>query len=135
MKKYILSALFIGFCAFSANAQVNENEKAQAELDAKGHFGHFNYRFDEIHTINVNYAVTPKVATEKLNFTLHTPEPRPLSVAIINASGLKVKEWNPTQDSYIKEGEIDVKSLPAGNYKFVILWDKKKAHEIAFEKK
>lgn len=133
MKKLLIALAL--FAAIPAVAQENENEKAMRELEKQGYFGNFGYRPDEIHTINVNYSITPRVPTTEVNVVLHTPEPRPLSIVVLNDQGKKVKSWDVQRDEYIKEGTIDVSSLKAGKYKYAILWDGKSAYEIPFEKK
>lgn len=134
MKKIILVISLLTLGANSLFAQENENLKAVKEMEKKGFFGNFNYRYDDIHTINVNYSITPRIPTDKVNFTLHTPEARPLSIAIVNNEGVKVRSWTPDVQHYILEGSLDVTTLPKGKYAYIILWDNKEAYRIAFEK-
>lgn len=138
MKKLLFTvALFISINSFAQSSGTpppNANELAMIEMQKKGYFGNFAYLIDEIHQINVNYSFTPKVPTNEVKFIFHTPEPRPLSLAIKDHTGKVVMTWQPTEDTYIKEGSLDVSKLKKGKYTYVILWDNNEAHEIDFEK-
>lgn len=136
MKKLLFIAAL--FATVSANAQVEEenlNIKAQKELAEKGYFGSFTHRVDEVHGINVNYAITPKVPTTEVSVNLHTPYNYPVSIEVTTPQGKKVASVSLKRDEYIKEGTIDVSALPAGKYMYVITWDGESAYEIPFEKK
>lgn len=131
MKKILIIALL----AFGTSAYAQQsNEEAVAQMESQGYFGNFAYQLDDIHTINVNYSFTPRVPTNNVEFSLHTPEPRPLSLRIINNSGEVVKEWLPKEQVYLKKGSINIANLPKGNYTYQILWDNKLAKEIPFKK-
>ncbi len=129
--------IFLTFISTSVYSQVieNENVKAQKELEKQGYFGHFGYQLDDVHNINVNYSITPKVPTSIANFNLHTPENRPLNIVVTNTQGKKLVEANFTRNEYIKEGTLDLSNLKAGKYIYLIQWDGKEAFEIPFEKK
>lgn len=111
------------------------NKEAAALLEQKGYFGYFGYQLDEKHNINVNYAFSPKVPTNEIEISLHTPEPRPLSLKIVDLSGTTKLDWKPEQNLYLLKDKIDVSQLPAGRYKYIIMWEDKKVYEIPFEKK
>lgn len=125
---------FISTTVFSQGID-NENVKAQMELEKKGYFGHFDYKLDEVHSINVNYSITPKVPSNTVFFSLHTPEDRPLNIVITNTQGKKLVDANFTRNEYIKEGTFDLSKLKAGKYIYLIQWEGKEAFEIPFEKK
>lgn len=132
MKKLLLSICLLS--TVGAFAQ-QSNKEAVAIMEQKGYFGHFGYQLDEIHNINVNYAITPRVPTNEIQLTLHTPEPRPLSLVIEDMNGNAKLTWKPQQAVYLHETKVDVSALPAGKYKYVIMWADKNAFEIPFEKK
>lgn len=132
MKSLLLSIALLG--TIGASAQ-QTNKEAMAQLQQKGYIGNFSYQLDELNRINVNYSITPKVPVNEIDLLLHTPEPRPLSLKIVDLSGNTKLEWKPLQELYLHETKVDVSKIPAGKYKYVIMWDNKAAHEIPFEKK
>jgi len=113
----------------------NLNELARIEQEKKGYMGNFTHVLEEKYQINVNYSFTPKVPTNEVEFLLHTPEPRPLSLAIKDANGKVVLQWAPENENYLHEGKLDVSKLKKGKYTYVIMWDGVSSHEIDFEKK
>lgn len=136
MKKLLLIAsLFATSYAVQAQEEENLNIKAQKEMAKKGYFGFFEYKADEIHSINVNYAIEPKEPTTEATVMLHTPYSNPLSLIVTTPQGKKVAEMTFSRDEYIKEGTVDVSGLKAGKYVYVIQWDGESVYEIPFEKK
>lgn len=139
MKKvlYILAVVFSinGASETFAAPPPNQNELARIEQEKKGYIGNFTHLLEEKYQINVNYSFTPKVPTTQVDFMLHTPEARPLSIAIKDNNGKVVLEWAPKQENYYHEGSIDVSKLKKGKYTYVIMWDGVSTHEIDFEKK
>lgn len=132
MKKILLAlALFAGVQSFAQNA----NEEAVNEAAKLGYGGSVGYKPDAVHTYNINYSITPRVPKRSIDIMLHTPEPRPLSLAIVNKAGKVVANWTPTPDNYILKGTLDISKLPAGAYTYRILWDGNTAKEIPFQKK
>ena len=136
MKKIILiAALFATSYAAQAQEEENPNIKAQQELAKKGYFGFFEYKADEVHSINVNYSIEPKVPTTEVSVMLHTPYDNPLTMIVTTPQGKKVAELTKSRDEYIKEGKVDMSGLAAGKYVYVIQWDGENVYEIPFEKK
>lgn len=136
MKRLLLIAtLFATSYVAQAQEEENPNIKAQKEMAKKGYFGFFEYKADEVHSINVNYAIEPKVPISEVTVMLHTPHDNPLTMIVTTPQGKKVAEMSLSRDEYIKEGKVDVSGLKAGKYVYVIQWDGESVYEIPFEKK
>lgn len=136
MKRLLLIAtLFATSYVAQAQEEENPNIKAQKEMAKKGYFGFFEYKADEVHSINVNYAIEPKVPTSEVTVMLHTPYDNPLTMIVATPQGKKVAEMSLSRDEYIKEGKVDVSGLKAGKYVYVIQWDGESVYEIPFDKK
>lgn len=135
MKKILFVLALFASASISAQGIENENIKAKKELEKKGYFGHFDYKLDDIHAVNVNYSITPKVPTSTATFSLHTPEDRPLSIVVTNSQGKQLISGEFSRNEYIKEGTLNLSSLKPGKYIYVIKWEDKEAFEIPFEKK
>lgn len=136
MKRLLLIAtLFATSYVAQAQEEENPNIKAQKEMAKKGYFGFFEYKADEVHSINVNYAIEPKVPSSEVTVMLHTPHDNPLTMIVTTPQGKKVAEMSLSRDEYIKEGKVDVSGLKAGKYVYVIQWDGESVYEIPFEKK
>lgn len=132
MKKILLiAALLGGFQSFAQNA----NEAAMNKAATLGYSGSISYKADAVHTYNINYSIMPLAPTKSIDIMLHTPEPRPLSLSVVNNAGKVVANWTPTPDNYVLKGKLDISKLPAGKYTYRILWDGNTAKEISFQKK
>ena len=103
MKKLLSILSIVLFCGYSANAQSATISKANSDavnnLDAIA--GNFGYALSATETMNVNYSLSPKNATSTANLMLHTPEPMPLSIKILDESGKTVLSWVPETKVYL----------------------------------
>ena len=135
MKKLLFILSLFATAQVSAQEIENENVKAMKEMAARGYFGGFGYKVDDIHTKQVNYALTPKVPVDEVQVRLHTSVNQPLHLIITTTQGKKVAEAIFSRDEYIKEGVVDVSGLKPGKYVYVIQWGGENAHEVPFEKK
>lgn len=135
MKKILILIALFSVGKLSAQSPDNPNVIAQKAQEEKGYLGSVSYKLDKIHTMNINYAITPKVPTTEITVSLHTPEAQPIGMYIANSSGKKIQEFVPSSNGYIKEGVMDISKLKPGKYVYVIHWEGDVAKEIPFEKK
>lgn len=135
MKKILFVLALFATGTASAQTVENENLKAQREMEAKGYFGHAEYKMDKIHSYNINYTITPKVPTTKVNIQLSTSVEQPIGIYIANSQGKKMATMDVSESGHIKTGEINVSKLKAGKYNYVIHWDNDIVVEIPFVKK
>ena len=138
MKKlFLIVVIAIGFNMDSI-AQSATISKANADainnLDAIA--GNFGYALSATETMNVNYSLTPKNPTSTANLMLHTPDPMPLSVKILDESGKTVLSWVPETKVYLYNKSLNLASLKAGTYTVNIFMgaDKKSIHQFNFTK-
>ena len=138
MKKLLFIFSIVLFCESSANAQSATISKANADAinSFDGISGNFGYALSATEAMNVNYSLTPKNPTSTANLMLHTPEPMPLSIKIMDESGKTVLSWVPEAKVYLYNKSLNVSSLKAGTYSVNIFMgtDKKSIHQFNFTK-
>jgi hypothetical protein len=111
-----LTALFIGFSSsFAQQVQTANN------IPKDAYQGSFEHREGK-DAINVNYEFSPKTPTDKVMMFLHTPFANPLWLKIVNSEGKTLLLWKPTTPNYLHTEELNVQSLPSGNYHYQIYW-------------
>ena len=133
--KYLITLAIAGCFSTAAVAQGMTNEEAIAHQKTLGYSGYFNHKIGENRSVSVSYSFAPLTPTTEVNFVLHTPTPRPLSLTITDASGKVVAQFKPEENKYLEKGTLDVSGLKAGKYEYKIYWDKELAYKIPFTKK
>ncbi len=81
--------------------------------------GHFEINVvagGDTNHINVNYALSPAPFTTNMNLELNTPDAMLFDVDIRDESGSVMASWSPTASSNYYNHDIDISSLPGGNY-------------------
>ena len=134
MKKIILLVLI--FINSQVQAQSNDDQVDGSAIQTQIISGSFRHWLG-LDSVNVNYLFNPKVVTQGLvKLTLHTPTAQPLWLFVSDRSGNKILEWKPQENVYLHNAQIDLSTLPSGEYQYHICFGKElSVKRISFIKK
>ena len=134
MKRIILLVLL--FISTQVQAQSSDDQVDGSAIQTQFISGSFRHWLGQ-DSVNVNYLFNPKVANKGLvNVTLHTPTAQPLWLFVSDRSGNKILEWKPQENVYLHNAQIDLSTLPSGEYQYHICFGKElSVKRISFIKK
>ena len=115
MKYYLYVSLSIALL-MGANKTSAQTEQSSDPNVVSGHFEIHVVSGTDTNHVNVNYAISPAPFTNIMNLELSTPNTIFFNADILDATNNVLVTWAPTAGSNYYSNNLDISSLPAGNY-------------------
>lgn len=121
MKKILLVIALFNTCAsYAQSFSLSSNNTAGDKTKSVGFFEIDAIKSGVVHHYDVNYILSPNIASNSVQLELSTAFPMILTGKIVDMTGKTVSTWDPGSIGYRYSTKFDVSGFTDGKYQLVI---------------